>query len=1024
LVARFDGDEMNIYACQSIQTRIELEEIADAKKQIITPSKSVTIYGIKQDGLLGAYNLTDDKTRINWRDAMNIMSYTSFDEFSKLEKNKDYSGSELFSMIVPPKVTMKIGDVEIKNGDLVKGRLGNTVLGASKKNNLLQYIWDGYGEDATRNFIDNCQRLVNNFNLWNGFTVGIGDAQVTPVAKKEIETFISNIMNKVDIDITNIENNPTYMDAETLEHKIFSDINVVRDDVSKIVMANITPNNNFGIMIKSGAKGSSNNIGQMIGCVGHQAFDGGLMPKMYSNRTLCYFHENDDRARSRGLCNNSYMDGLSYSEFVYHTKAGRAGIVEQVVKTSETGYAQRKLIKTMEDIMIKNDGTARIANNQIIQTTYGGNGADTTMQYEYRVNMVEMDNKKLEDYVKFSETELKEYNKSDLKDFDNEKFYFMMKEMRNNIREYFVKAKVNYITMNNAYMLSVNINRIISSFTSTNDNSKNKLTPSYVIEKLENILNINNTQLIRIPPSSRTNPSNIIVKDDIASKFMLRIALYDALHPKNCIIKYKFSKEQFDNIIDEINNSFNDNIIEPGTMVGIIAAQSLGEAVTQMTLNAFHHSGIASLTHSTMGVPRINELISATKNSKTPQMFIYLNDQTRKSREVAHKIGSYLEKTTFGSIRGKLDVYYDPDPHTKGGFMEQDGITDPFYSKKLSRSGCQASIDNLPWLFRIEIDKEKMLNKEVTLMDIKAKFCIWWDKRHINTKKKKEKTTLLKKITSFAMLSNTDNDPQPIIHIRFNVKDIDKTDTKKGSKASPSFNRKTLIEFIELLDKFKLKGVDNIERVNTIAKERYIDSFDGDGMKIGEEQVIYTSGVNLRDIRYINGINPYRTYSDDIMEFLGTFGIEFARNRLLAEFLKAYENAGNSGLNPQHISLLVDIMCYGGTVISADRHGMKKSDIDPLTKASFEKSVDVLLSAAVFGDVDKMQGVSSRLYVGSVFRGGTGYCELLLDTQAIQNSEYVEKPKDPRSAKQMVSTNTIANTIMEDQADDNIFIPE
>jgi DNA-directed RNA polymerase II subunit RPB1 len=117
-------------------------------------------------------------------------------------------------------------------------------------------------------------------------------------------------------------------------------------------------------------------------------------------------------------------------------------------------------------------------------------------------------------------------------------------------------------------------------------------------------------------------------------------------------------------------------------------------------------------------------------------------------------------------------------------------------------------------------------------------------------------------------------------------------------------------------------------------------------------------------------------------------------------------------------------MCYGGTVISADRHGMKKSNIDPLTKASFEKSVDVLLSAAVFGDVDKMQGVSSRLYIGSVFRGGTGYCELLLDTQAIQNSEYVEKPKDPRSAKQMVATNTIANTIMEDQADENIFIPE
>src|SRR5271166_5377109 len=94
-VERFDGDEMNIFTCQSIQTQVELEEIADAKKQIISAAKSVTIYGMKQDGLLGAYNMTDDRVKINWRDAMNIMSYTTFDDFTRLKKGKDYTGSEL-----------------------------------------------------------------------------------------------------------------------------------------------------------------------------------------------------------------------------------------------------------------------------------------------------------------------------------------------------------------------------------------------------------------------------------------------------------------------------------------------------------------------------------------------------------------------------------------------------------------------------------------------------------------------------------------------------------------------------------------------------------------------------------------------------------------------------------------------------------------------------------------------------------------------------------------------------------------
>ncbi len=1016
--ADFDGDEMNVFVPQSIQTKIELEEIADVKRQIITPSKSVTIYGIKQDGVLGAYNLTDDRTKINWRDAMNIMSYTTIEDYSKLKKDKEYTGKELFSMIIPSKITMTVGNVEIKNGELLKGKLGDGMIGAKKKNNLLQFIWDEYGEDATKNFIDNCQRLVNNFNLWNGFTVGVGDAQVSVESKKEIEQYIAGAMNKVDVDITNIENNPSYMNVETFERKLFTDINVVRDDVSKIAMENLSPENNFDIMLKSGSKGGKNNIGQMIGCVGLQAFEGGLIPKMYYDRTLCYFHENDDRSKSRGLCYNSYMDGLRYTEFCHHAKTGRAGTIEQVVKTSETGYAQRKLIKTMEDVMIKYDGTVRIANNQIIQQTYGGNGSDTTMQYEYKISMLDMNNEALEKTHKFTDEEMKDFQ--DFKEKDNEDLFQNIKKMRDSVRKNFVKSKVNYITMNNAYMLPINITRILNSMISGEKNKNKKLSPKYIVQEIENLLGIQKTPLIRIPQSKIKNPSKYAIADDQIAKTILKTALYDALSPKIVNVKYALTKENFDEILVEIETNFNNNIIEAGDMVGIIAAQSLGEAVTQMTLNAFHHSGIASLTHSTMGVPRVNELISATKNPKTPQLFIYLNDANRGSREMAHKIGSYLEKTTLGNIRGRLDVYYDPYPNAKGGFKEKDGVTEPYYSKKLTRNSCQASVDNLPWLFRIEIDKEKMLDKEVTLLDIKNKFCMWWDRRHVNTKKKKDKVSVLRKITSFAMLSNTDNDTQPVIHVRFNVKDLDKADTKK-IKSSPYFNRKTLIDFIEMIDKFKLKGVENIEAINAIVKERCIDATDGNGMKIGEEQVVYTQGVNLKDIRYITGINPYRTYSDDIVEMFNTFGIEFARNRMISEFLKAYENAGNTGINPQHISILVDLMCYGGTVISADRHGMKKASIDPLTKASFEKSVDVLISAAVFGDVDKMRGVSSRLYIGSVFKGGTGYCELILDTQMIQNSEYIEK--ETRNVKNNISINTIANAIMEDDTGEDIFIP-
>ena len=241
-------------------------------------------------------------------------------------------------------------------------------------------------------------------------------------------------------------------------------------------------------------------------------------------------------------------------------------------------------------------------------------------------------------------------------------------------------------------------------------------------------------------------------EDDYIAKTGLRICLFDALHPKRVISEYGLTKEVFDSVVNLIIRNYNENIIEPGEMVGIIAGQSLGEAVSQMTLRAFYHSGVASLTHSSGGVPRINELISYAKAPKTPQMFVYLILDIKESAEIAHKYGSYLEMTTLSGIRSDLEVIYDPNPGTKGGWLERDNIGEPFYAKKLSKSGCQAQISNLPFLIRIKMNKEKMLEKEITLLDIKSKFCMWWDKKHIRVQKKDKRISTLAKITSICYL--------------------------------------------------------------------------------------------------------------------------------------------------------------------------------------------------------------------------------------------------------------------------------
>jgi DNA-directed RNA polymerase II subunit RPB1 len=119
--------------------------------------------------------------------------------------------------------------------------------------------------------------------------------------------------------------------------------------------------------------------------------------------------------------------------------------------------------------------------------------------------------------------------------------------------------------------------------------------------------------------------------------------------------------------------------------------------------------------------------------------------------------------------------------------------------------------------------------------------------------------------------------------------------------------------------------------------------------------------------------------------------------------------------------MMVDQMTSTGTINSVDRHGMNKSDSDPLCRASFEKTVEQLLIASVYGEVDHMRGVSARIMAGQVIKGGTGYCDLELDTEMIEQSEYIEEMDYSKKFTEL-SKGTLAEDIMKKENDD-IFMP-
>jgi DNA-directed RNA polymerase beta' subunit len=385
--------------------------------------------------------------------------------------------------------------------------------------------------------------------------------------------------------------------------------------------------------------------------------------------------------------------------------------------------------------------------------------------------------------------------------------------------------------------------------------------------------------------------------------------------------------------------------------------------IVHNTLNTKHSSGVASKRQAISGVPRIEELLHYSKNIKTPEMIVYFNDNISNNKPDINKVVSYFKYLSINELVSKVQIYYDIGTNE---IVNNDNVQNPFFVNNQ-----KAELSSLQFLIRLELDIEKMHDKETTLLDIKTKFISHWYKYFNNHKNlKKNEKEIFTKISRCAILSNENN----IIHIRFNMN---------------KFNYNIIIEFLKIiLEQVTLKGLDNITNIS-IDHERKIIYEDDGNVKDIKEYVVYTSGINMEKIKYLKGINMARTRCNDTAVIYRLYGVEAARCCLLNELKSTFE-AGGSTINYNHMSVLIDMMTHLGIVISVDRHGLNKVESEPLARASFEKTMEHFTNAAIFNEKDNINSVSSRIMIGKVINGGTGAFDILLDTNKLENSEYTK----------------------------------
>ena len=192
--------------------------------------------------------------------------------------------------------------------------------------------------------------------------------------------------------------------------------------------------------------------------------------------------------------------------------------------------------------------------------------------------------------------------------------------------------------------------------------------------------------------------------------------------------------------------------------------------------------------------------------------------------------------------------------------------------------------------------------------------------------------------------------------------------------------------------------------------------------KVGEDYeripqwVIDANGTNLVDVMNHSHVDFSKTFSNDINEIYEVLGVEAAREAIIQEITELLSFDGTY-INYRHISLLADVMTNRGSIMSIDRHGINKSDRGPLAKCSFEETPDIISKAAIFGEYDRITGVSANIMLGQEVKSGTGFVDLMFDEET-----YMKRTKEKAKVEQMEASAAYADLLEgEDYCDEQNF---
>jgi hypothetical protein len=832
----------------------------------------------------------------------------------------------------------------IDQGRIVQGVLDKKSIGKGAKGGLFHLIANEYSNEASIDAMFNIQQLAIGHVLHSGYTVGIMDTIIPRSAQAKIDARSSDMINKSRL-ITERLNNGEIIPPigktveEFFEEQQINTLSVYDDFVEPIMESIDCANNNLFKLIMFGSKGKMENLFNMVSCGGQKLINGERIRQKFGyRRTLPFFPRFDTSPEARGYIANSYLVGMNSSEYVFNAMAARFDLISKALTTASAGYQTRKSVLTMQSL-VANNFMWTVKDKNILQFAYGEDYLDPRKIEQVRFHS-----------VLISDAEFT--SRYAHKDFPE--FTAAMSADRAKYRDLFLRIELMNVKdiMTDERGVAVNVDRTVQDALRDNIEYLTEPTPEVLAEMVRTVTEFcNNLPYVFLNEIQERRKSPI--PDFLtAAAWLMQMLVRTSLHP-NALVKHKMIPPVLTIILDKIRLRYSQAIIEPGTAVGIIAAQSFSEPLTQYMLDAHHRSASGGTSNNVIGQVTDILAVKGVESLVSPKMLIPVLPEYESNRARVQEIANHIEVMRARQFVQSWQIFYEKfgEPvHSQ--YSHEAAIIAKFMELNPLLS---APADLTRWCIRFSLNKTTMILKNMSMELIISKLRMMFPETFIVYTGENSRALMIRVYMKNSMFKSA-----PTLAAIHQVRE-------------------------RALDTI-IRGVEGILNAFVVKMIRSKINPDGSINRNDNCWGIITDGTNLAGVLCNRYVDRMRVHTSAIPEMCAVFGLEAGRQKIIP---------GMRSIVPtsyRHYLCYADEMSYSGVLSGIELGGLKKRDANNvLLRMGFANSFATIKEAAINAMEDTAGGLSQFL-IGSVPKYGTMYNSYAVNEDFVRKN--VKRPED------------------------------